>query len=221
MRRRPFLLFVSALLLLYFPLEWLFRLYSHHSFSWVEAMLFGAIPLFLIGGLLKVNKLGWYTLVAMVALWGIQDLNTYYSTHGHSWKLLSHLGIYIFSLSYFINPRVRHIYFDPKLRWWRQKPRYETHVPTVIQNQSVWDYPVMKNISEGGCFLETKQLFPISDTLSLNILLPVPLTVSVIKVSGEVRWISDSDSKPGMGIQFQNLAAKDASAIQDFLKRGL
>lgn len=221
MRRRPVLLLLSALLFLYFPLEWGLRLYNGHPFYGIEALIFGAFPFVLIAGLVRVTKVGWYTLVALVALWGIQDLNVYYSTRGKTWSFFSHLGIYLFSLSYFINPRIRHLYFDPKLRWWRTKPRFETHLPMMIKNGAQWDYPTLRNISEGGCFLETDQLLPISEIIALNIPLPVPLTTSVIKLEGEVRWVSQSDNKRGMGVQFKEVTSKDLGVIKEFIRRGL
>ena len=221
MRRRPLLLLFSALLFFYFPIELGIRLYSGHPCSWVELVFFGLLPLVLIAGLVKVSKVGWYTLVALIALWGVQDLNLYYSTRGKTWSFLSHLGIYLFSLSYFINPRIRHLYFDPKLRWWRTKPRFETHLPAVMKWGAQWDYPILRNISEGGCFLELDQFLAISDMVSLNIPLPIPLTTSVIKVEGEVRWVSKDEKNPGMGIQFKGVSSKDLEAIKEFIRRGL
>ncbi len=221
MHRRPILLIIFALFFLYFPMEWGYRLYQKHPFNWIEAILLGVLPCLLIVGLVRVTQVGWYALVALIALWGVQDLNIYYSTRGKAWNFISHLGIYLFSLSYFINPRIRHLYFDPKLRWWRTKPRFETYLPMIINRNNSWEYPTMRNISEGGCFLETKQFGVISEKVFLNMLLPVPLSVSVIQVEGEIRWVCDSETKPGMGIQFKNLAEKDLSAIQEFVRRAL
>jgi uncharacterized protein (TIGR02266 family) len=221
MSKRPALLFLSSLLFLYFPLEWSFRTYYSHHFSWIEALLLGVVPILLILGLIKVTKVGWYTLVAMIALWGIQDLHSFYSTRGQEWRLLSHLGIYLFTLSYFITPRVRHLYFDPKTHWWRTKPRFETHTPVVTQSEAVWGHPMMKNISEGGCFLETRQPLPVHSQVTLNILLPIPLRLSVLNVKGEVRWVSRSANRPGMGVQFSQLSYSHLEAIRDFLKLGL
>lgn len=221
MYRRPFLLFLSTLLFLYFPLEWGYQLYQGHPFHWIDALLDSVLPFFLMFGLLRVTRVGWYTLVALIALLGIRDLNTYYTVHGKPWSLFSHLGIYLFSLSYFINPRVRHLYFDPKLRWWRTKPRFETYLPLIMNLNHNWDYPVMKNISEGGCFLETKEVGAVADKVFLKIPLPIPLSVSVIKVEGEVRWVNNSENKQGMGIQFRNLTPTDQFAIQEFVRLGL
>lgn len=221
MHRRPILLIISALLLLYFPMERGYHFYLHKNISFLDAILFGLIPIFLIAGLVKVTRVGWYTLIAMIALWGIQDLNVYYLSHGKNWSFFLHLGIYAFSLSYFINPRVKHLYFDPKLRWWRTKPRYETHLSLIVKQDNYWDYPLMRNISEGGCFLETKSVYSLDGKIDLSIPLPVPLKISVIQLEGEVRWVSLSESKPGMGIQFKNISNKNLSALKDFVRREL
>ena len=79
----------------------------------------------------------------------------------------------------------------------------------------------MKNISEGGCFIETKKLGSITETISLSIPLPVPLSVSVIHVEGEIRWISGAENRTGMGIQFKNLTPKDQFALREFVRLGL
>jgi Tfp pilus assembly protein PilZ len=107
------------------------------------------------------------------------------------------------------------------MRWWRTKPRFETFLPLVIQRENQWDYPTMRNISEGGCFLETSQLGTVAEKVLIYILLPIPLRVSVIKVEGEVRWVSNSESKLGMGIQFHGLSQNDQSVIREFVRRGL
>jgi len=221
MPARPLFLFFASSLFLFFPIEWGYRLAYGQTFRGLDVLLYMVLPLVLVVGLLRVTKFGWYTLIGFIFLLGLQDLNRYYSAKGNPLGLFSHLGIYLFSLSYFINPRVRHLYFDPKLRWWRTKPRFETYLPMITRCDSLWDYPVMKNISEGGCFIETKKLGSITETISLSIPLPVPLSVSVIHVEGEIRWISGAENRTGMGIQFKNLTPKDQFALREFVRLGL
>jgi hypothetical protein len=122
-------------------------------------------------------------------------------------------------MGYFINPRVRHLYFDPKLRWWRTKPRYETHIPFIMNHRQDWEYPILRNISEGGCFIETPHLLEINSTLDIAIPLPVPLSVSVIKTRGEVRWISTNPLRQGMGVQFHEPPAAHSKAIRDYVRK--
>lgn len=224
MRKKPFLLFLCASLFLYFPVEFFLRLWGQgmaHVESF-DVLLSVILPLVLIAGLLRVTKAGWYTLVAVIALWGIRDLYIYYSKHGQSLTpLFVHLVIYITSLSYFINPRVRHLYFDARLRWWRTKPRYETHLPFVLRSRSEWHYPILGNISEGGCFVETPHAFELNDKVEITIPLPIPLNLSVIKTMAEIRWVSRNPLRLGIGVQFENLTPPTTKALKQFVHKRL
>ena len=223
MRKRPLALFLCACLFLYFPLELGFRWSNHaHAIQPLDIVFSGVLPALLLIGLVRVNLVGWYTLVAVVALWGVRDLYEYYSMQTSSiGPLLMHLMIYCVSLGYFINPRIRHLYFDPKLRWWRIKPRFETHIPFILNHRQQWHCPILRNISEGGCFIETPHLLEVNDPVQITIPLPVPLSVSVIKAEGEVRWITTNPLRQGMGVQFRDVPREHQKAISEYVRRQL
>lgn len=182
----------------------------------------GVLPTLLCVGLVRVVKVGWYTLVAFGFMWGARDLYLYYSSQGAPLgPILVHLSIYLLSLFYFINPRIRHLYFDPKLRWWRTKHRYETHSPALVHTAGDWQYPILRNVSEGGCFLETPHALGVNEPLEVAIPLPIPLNVAVIRARGEVRWISRDPLRPGMGVQFQRIGPATARALRSFVLRQL
>lgn len=188
----------------------------------LDIVVSAVLPVLLIVGLLRVTKTGWYTLIAVVALWGVRDLYDYYATKESSTtQLLIHVAIYCMSLGYFINPRVRHLYFDPKSRWWRAKPRYETHQPFILSHNSSRQYPILRNISEGGCFIETKHLLDVGTEVQIVIPLPVPLNVPVIHAKGEVRWVSANPLRFGMGVQFKNPHPPHAKALKEYVLRQL
>lgn len=223
MRKRPVALFLSACLFLYFPGEMIWRWVSHaHPVVPMDVFFSMVMPAVLLIGLIRVTTVGWYTLIAGVSLWGVRDLYEYYSTQTTSiMPLIIHVSIYCISLGYFINPRVRHLYFDPKSRWWRAKPRYETHIAFLMNHQSQWHYPILRNISEGGCFVETPHLLEMNAPIQIAIPLPVPLSVSVIKTEGEVRWVSNNPLRPGMGIQFKNPPEAHSKALREYVRRQL
>ncbi len=223
MRQRPLSLFICALLFLYFPAEFCTRLFSHHGvFTAPDLFLNVLAPLALLYGLIRVSRMGWYTLVAVVALWGFRDLYAYYDGRGASlWPLLVHIFIYSISLVYFINPRIRHLYFDPKMRWWRTKRRYETHLPFMMSQDKNWYYPVLRNISEGGCFIETPHLLDMNSMLEIAIPCPFPLGVPVIRAVGEVRWVSKNPLRHGMGVQFHTPAPDHQKAINKYVRKHL
>lgn len=223
MQKRPLLILVCALMFLYFPAETLFEWrFRGLELTPTDVIISVLLPLVLLVGLVRVSQFGWYTLVAGVSLWGVRDLHEYYMSHGASTSaLVIHLCIYAISLAYFINPRIRHLYFDPKMRWWRTKPRYETTLPCLINHQAQWHYPILRNLSEGGCFIETPHELEINTTLQLAIPLPYPLNVSVIRTAGEVRWVSKNPLRMGMGIQFRNCSPQTEQAVRAFVRKSV
>ncbi|NBT57789.1 PilZ domain-containing protein, partial [bacterium] len=168
-------------------------------------LLGGILPLILCIGLLRVNRIAWYTLFGFVFLLGIRDLKGL------------HFLAYVISLSYFINPRIKQLYFDPKLQWWRQKRRYEANGPTIVETDTKTFYPHLKNISEGGCFLETPHTQEEFEHIWITIPLPSPLPQSSLKLKGEVRWVSSDPEKVGMGIQFISASRSDRLNLKKFI----
>lgn len=221
MRRRPLLLFIASCLFLIFPFELGYEAYRGakiHASDWIMS---GVLPILLLVGLIRVSKVGWYTLIALVSLWGMRDLYTYYSAERSAIPFLSHILIYAFSMTYFINPRIRHLYFDPKLRWWRSKPRYETHHSVILNAHEKSFYPIIRNISEGGCFLEMGEKLNLADTVEVVFPLPVPLGKSIFTAAGVVRWISNQAERPGFGIEFKDVTTGDQNALNQFVLKQL
>lgn len=221
MQKRPVLLFFASCLFLYFPLELVFEVIRQKHVKPADWLLSGVLPIILLTGLIRVSKIGWYTLIALVSLWGMKDLYAYYSDDKSLLPFISHLLIYGFSMTYFINPRIRHLYFDPKSRWWRSKPRYETHHAVMLNHQESAYYPIIRNISEGGCFLEMGEKLGMLDQVDIVFPLPVPLGKSVFRSKGEVRWVSSSTERPGLGIQFKEMATSDQNALNQFVMKQL
>ncbi|MEZ4749995.1 MAG: PilZ domain-containing protein [Bdellovibrionota bacterium] len=190
MRRRPIALTLCALVFLYFPISWGVQVWRGHPVYFGDVLFSLILPALLLVGLMRVVRVGWYTLIAFGFIWGARDLYIYYSSQGANLApIVVHLFIYLVRLSYFINPRVRHLYFDPRMHWWKTKQRFETHMPTIVRHQGEWFYPIMRNISEGGCFWKSPRHAG-ERSLGHSSPLPEPLNVPVIKARGEIRWVS-------------------------------
>jgi hypothetical protein len=219
MAKRPLTIVLASLLLLYFPAELMARRAAGFPSSFGEIFISAVLPFVVLIGLLRVSKTAWYSLVAFVALWGLHDLYLFYMWRGGSVApLFAHLVIYALSLGYFINPRIRTLYFDPKLCWWKSKPRFETHLPLIVREGEKWNYPVLKNVSEGGCFIETPHPAAMGSSVEISIPLPVPLQVSVIHTSAEVRWVSRNPLRSGMGVEFFQTAPIHRKAIRQYVR---
>ena len=62
-------------------------------------------------------------------------------------------------MSYFLLPSVRKVYFNKSLRWWESQERYPFITPCKLIASGKTLSGEIQNISEGGCFLKTKDAF--------------------------------------------------------------
>lgn len=221
MKRRPILVVLAALLFLFFPAEWLYETFQQRL-TFVQGLqvdlpgfIFSAVlPLVMMTGLIRITRFGWYSLICFAVCWGIRDAHLLARYEGHSpWTVAGHIAVFAISLFYFVHPRIRTLYFDPKQRWWKTKPRYTTHLPALCFDGVNWHYPLLSNISSGGCFLETPFPLTAESSVTVAIPLPEPLGVAVLKAKGQVRWISRDEHKTGFGVQFQELDRKNRRAL--------
>ncbi|NBX93583.1 MAG: PilZ domain-containing protein [Proteobacteria bacterium] len=215
MRRRPLVLFIASLVFLFFPLSLIWDFLQGDPVLVSDWLIGGILPVVLIIGLIRVTKVAWYTLFGFIFFWGIRDYQTVEDATPVS--IISHILIYVISLAYFIHPRIRRLYFDPKLRWWRTKQRYETHGPIIFKQGTKYYYPTLRNISEGGCFIETPHTQELENIIDIIIPLPVPLGLAAIETRGEVRWVSEKSERFGMGIQFLNLGPEQSAVLKKFV----
>lgn len=78
-----------------------------------------------------------------------------------------------------------------------------------------------QDISAGGLFLESDTPLDVNSELQLEITLPGE---PPFRVAAKVRWVRDTEDavnaalKPGMGLEFVNLAEPAQTAIQRFLQ---
>ena len=76
-----------------------------------------------------------------------------------------------------------------------------------------------RDISEGGVFVATYNVFPVGTVMELE--LQMPGTEAPVKVKGEVRWWAeaneDSDGHPGVGVRFLDLSVEDRDRINRFV----
>lgn len=222
MKHRPLVLIFASFLFLFFPLEWWAENYRERlTFAQsLRADFFGfflsvIVPLILMAGLMRVSRFGWYSLICFAVVWGARDAHSLARFEGGSpWTVVGHLLVFAVSLFYFIHPRIRTLYFDPKQQWWKTKPRYVTHLPALCFDGINWHYPILANISHGGCFLETPHLPASESTVTVAIPLPEPHGVAVLRAKGLVRWVSRDQNKTGFGVQFTELDRKNRRALK-------
>jgi hypothetical protein len=107
-------------------------------------------------------------------------------------------------VGYFLKPAVRRLYFDSRLRWWETKPRYKADFQCQVEHQDKQHWVEIKNISEGGAFLETSSTFQEGDILKIYFKDPA----GVIALNGEV--VYRRESQPiGYGFKFDKVSSQE------------
>jgi uncharacterized protein (TIGR02266 family) len=77
-----------------------------------------------------------------------------------------------------------------------------------------------EDISGGGLFVSTYNIRPIGTQIDISFTLP---NGHIVNTRGQVRWVHDpvdpdEDTRPGMGIMFEELLPEDRAAVDAFIK---
>ena len=109
---------------------------------------------------------------------------------------------------------------NPTPRWEERRvsPRVKLCTPIHLASHSNFYTGFTDNISEGGVFVATHNVFPVGTIVRLELMLPGD--DEPIDVLGEVRWTVEysetSDGHPGLGVKFIQLSERNAERIRRF-----
>jgi hypothetical protein len=123
-------------------------------------ILFLFLPSVLLALSIFAMKLWGFYLFLSVMLWMlVRNLYLYFS-YDYIYLIQLMFGTFFnfgFIL-YFFLPRVKEVYFNPRLRWWETKPRYKIDKECfLIDENEKFISGVCKDMSEGGIFFEATE----------------------------------------------------------------
>lgn len=122
---------------------------------------------------------------------------------------VTNLAIVIFLL----RPRVRNIYFDPRMRWWESAPRYAIDVICEYGKDKISGSGVVRNISKTGLYLSTES--QPEDNAIINV--KFQYEDNPIELLGQVIHHGYGDQK-GVGLKFL-LNPKSRRVVRDLLSK--
>jgi hypothetical protein len=173
MKRKPWSLILLAILYCLSPLGNIVAnafwapmpalIYIRYAFQWpnmVRNWPEFIFPLIAAAAIYLCRRWSFYIyIVAMMSLL----ISSYIGYHGRMVaKPLQLVVVYLINIvlvAYFLIPRVRRVYFDPRLRWWEADRRFRfDHEATVIAGQNRFS-GLIGNISKSGLFMKSQQ-FP-------------------------------------------------------------
>lgn len=98
--------------------------------------------------------------------------------------------------------------------------RVTLEADVTVEGEHNFYHGISENISEGGLFISTYELFPLGAELDLCFTLPthpVPL-----RIRGRVQWVREysilnRELPPGLGLQFIDPGPELLSAVREFV----
>jgi uncharacterized protein (TIGR02266 family) len=101
----------------------------------------------------------------------------------------------------------------------REHSRFHVDLDVTVGSDHNFYAGFAENLSSGGVFSATHKLKPVGSKIELTINLPDGVQ---LHAEGEVRWIRVynelSDTPPGMGVKFTELAGASVAVIESFLQ---
>lgn len=132
-----------------------------------------------------------------------------------SFSLITLLGVDVLNLatvSYFLIPAVRTTYFNPRIRWWESKPRYQVNFWGRMDRLGKTASCRISDLSEGGVFLEIANQAPVQ--IDEPVLLQFSFFNLDVSAQGRVLHKSVRGNVQGLGIMFEGLSPAEFKALR-------
>jgi uncharacterized protein (TIGR02266 family) len=101
----------------------------------------------------------------------------------------------------------------------RAHARHDVELEVSLESESNFYMGLTENLSEGGLFIATHLVRPLGTKVEVSFKLPH--LAEPIRAMGIVRWTREysdtSDTSPGMGVRFEQIAPEQIDQIRQFL----
>jgi hypothetical protein len=182
MRQRPWALIILAFIQMLSPFfnvlanSWTLGVKPNYVLGWImerppiEIFEFFFLMPIAGFGILRMKK--WSYLVAFAAMgWSLiaNIRHLQYTMHTHStFVLVLVYGLQAALVLYFLLPSVRTTYFNPRVRWWEAKPRFQLKIPCDLKVHHQTTEGAVLNVSQGGVFIQVKKGFNVGDMVGIQ-----------------------------------------------------
>ncbi len=174
--------------------------------------------LFPIAGLAMIAMRSW-SYPVIFAVWGYNFYTTFqaWSQNPESvpgWALVLNYVLSVGVITYFLVPNVKAVYYNPRLRWWDQKPRFFFEIPCEVEIGESRFQGVILDLSEGGVFLACERALELNDLITLHF----EVAGKDLALSSEVVH-KTQDQRAGYGMRFAKVSGEQLSALRGFLEK--
>lgn len=179
--------------------------------DWVILWLFPVVAL----GIYRVRKWGWYLFIGFSGLLVVYNIYVYIQNPNYALETILFFILIITGTSAaFLRKHVYAPYFNPRFRWWETAARFRIDLDTAILTETGNQPCKTLDISETGCFLETR--FPMAEGAS--VWLKIRFKGMEINCLGTVvRRAGRAEAVRGYGIMFQGMSAEAKDLLRKLI----
>lgn len=208
-------LFLNAWFIQMNPMKYLYRFITMGSMF----NLFDFFILPVISGVAVFAMKPWsYPIFLSISAWTLYSNASFViqvrETPGIWWVMSLFLLDFMFVSYFLLLPTVRKVYFDSRLRWWEQKPRYLVELDGAVQTDplSKPKHCSILDISEGGILIKTKDQFVMHEPVQLS------FTCFHLAVRMKAVAVHEERSMGRYGFRFIDVPKTDQTHLKRLIK---
>jgi len=132
------------------------------------------------------------------------------------WAIVAFTLITLVVVGIFVRAAVRAPYFNPKIRWWENKPRFAITLQVELANDRTHIVGETYNISEGGMYMVGDPEISIGENFKIKLSRNGTETV---QCEGRVVWVNPAGEKlpQGFGITFTEIDRPGLKEIKSYI----
>ncbi len=191
------------------------QIFNQSSGAWDNIRFWFLFPL---AGLAIIAMRPW-SYVVLFAVWAESFVYNFKAWQAHP-ELLSieililNYLVSLFIIIYFLVPNVRAVYFNPRVRWWEQKPRFLFDIPCSVQADDKTYAGMILDLSVGGAFCALQKQYP----LGTELMVKFEINQEPMRLKGKIVHERPEGEMFGYGVQFLDFDKKVQEKLQAFVK---
>jgi hypothetical protein len=195
------------------PLFGRYGILSH--LFWADWIVLISFPIVGIG-VYKVRKWGWYLFICFSAVLIAYNLLVYYYLNPGYVPETIFLFILIITgiTALFFRRHVYSPYFNPRLRWWETAARFRVILETDMSTSHGSFHCETVDISESGCFVETREGLKEGEPVWLRIRCR---GIEINCLGRVVRKAGPREKAQGYGIMFEGMAKETRRKVRSLI----
>jgi Tfp pilus assembly protein PilZ len=196
----------------HWPLAGPRSVFNHFSFyEWCILAVFPVVAF----GIWRVTRWGYVACLTFAGFLVLHNTYWYFTNQAYSPYVVLLFQLVTFAIvGVFVQKHVMAPYFNPKIRWWENDPRYKVNLTAELrQEQKIQNCQIL-DLSVGGCFAQSKKDYLLGDVVWITLNLD---QTHHFTCEAKVVWVKKQENS-GYGLMFTQVEKTESLKIKTLIK---